>query len=439
MSIIGEIRDFRKETIDHIRENLVDQNPNWDAVWDWVWGWGIFDIDLKDDLSNMDDYMRRICEINDVTKEKLDEIVADVHGIETLYAIFTDGAAEEYTIRKNMFDAMKQALQNPDFERRFDPTALDGVLSAMVTAKAIYDLSGFSNEMLGKLLEALDTERLLNVDPSKLNDKQRELYYEELYRRLREGDLTPEEREQVLIKLGLMTPEDERNLIFDEDDNATKTYGGDQGAPMDNWDNPLIQSVLERFPDIKAQYYPGMTKREIIAFLKMFNEVGCGYIAAANGIFVQYASRPDEFERIFGFPMYDKNGKWNINALAILLFCQHNSLYSGVYQHKIIPVAEEFGTDSNVECFDGVPSKEVVEKAFAEGKTVIVNVAPVVLYDAQGEQKGDWTSGGYHAMTVTAVASDGSLTVSSWGNMYTIKASEFSLYTTFNYEVVSHG
>ena len=116
----------------------------------------------------------------------------------------------------------------------------------------------------------------------------------------------------------------------DEDDD----YGGDQGDMYHNrsgWDVPLFDFRL--FQDGKIFDYVRSYDRfkdysddQVAKLLEKINS-GCGYVAMANSIFAQYESNPEEFERVFGFPMRDSNGKFDTNRLILDFFCNTDDTY----------------------------------------------------------------------------------------------------------------
>ena len=76
------------------------------------------------------------------------------------------------------------------------------------------------------------------------------------------------------------------------------------------------------------------------------NENGCGYAAIVNNIYTMYDGREDEFEKVFGFPMYDENGEANYNYLMVDLYANTQGVYKvDTYDDKLnfaIDVAREY-------------------------------------------------------------------------------------------------
>lgn len=90
------------------------------------------------------------------------------------------------------------------------------------------------------------------------------------------------------------------SIVFDDEGQ----YGGDQGSPKD------IES--EDRKDILYQIIQGnipeFDRSNLDSYLKKLNSEGCGYVALTNAIMMNFEGREDEFEQIFGYPMYDENG-----------------------------------------------------------------------------------------------------------------------------------
>lgn len=129
-------------------------------------------------------------------------------------------------------------------------------------------------------------------------------------------------------------------LVYGAYINGENRYGGNQGAPF------MIVDTFEdtTYCDIIKSYYPEMTDNQVLDYLQAINNVGCGYTAIANYIMQAYASKPNEFEEKFGFPMYSKDEKGNIvantNYLLTDVYCYANK--TGIVDYyKKIEVDEE--------------------------------------------------------------------------------------------------
>ena len=221
---------------------------------------------------------------------------------------------------------------------------------------------------------------------------------------------------------------DNCNVAFDD----AGSYGGDQGSPQ--------KSVADLMPIVK-KYYPDFDKEQVDKYLKKLNSEGCGYVALANTVFQNFIGREDEFEKVFGFPMYSGSGDLNYDSLVTDLDAatdNHNEERFLWFSKDVVDDSEDssatkgngtsqadrkyrfemymkqHGIDVTVNNnFDG--TADSYEELSKEGD-VIVGLQPCQLYNEDGSIAQD--SSGGHAMTVTGVADDGRIIVSSWGKRY---------------------
>ena len=117
--------------------------------------------------------------------------------------------------------------------------------------------------------------------------------------------------------------------IFDDQG----SYGGNQGDMIDNqakkqilwWTiggNQALYNAVRTYPK-----YADYTDDQIKDLFDKINGEGCGYVAMANAIFVQYHGDADAFERDFGFPMYDENGEYNFDRLLLDIYAETDDKY----------------------------------------------------------------------------------------------------------------
>ena len=215
-------------------------------------------------------------------------------------------------------------------------------------------------------------------------------------------------------------------------------YGGNQGAPLDD------KAHFSDYADIVRKYYPDMSDKEVKNYLKKLNSEGCGYVAMVNTIFAQYAGREDEFEKTFGFPMYDKDGKPNSNKLLVDYYSakdNHNKGSDGKdyinnneddsdtegygttrsqREYRWESYLKDHGVDADVRDVNMVTKDNYAD--LAKNGEIVVAVRPLNLRDANGNIVDDRNGG--HAMTVTGVTEDGMLKVSSWGKEYYINPND---------------
>lgn len=234
------------------------------------------------------------------------------------------------------------------------------------------------------------------------------------------------------------------NMPFD----GKGQYGGNQGSPQNHADD---------MRDIVRKYYPDMSDKEVDDYLKKLNSEGCGYVAMINTIFGQFNGKEEEFEKTFGFPMYDKNGELNYDALVtdfysatdnhnrFLLFWDRNDpnedesvtvgsgTTMGEREYRFEKYMKDHGIHVNVKNNVNV-TPDNYSKMSKKGDIVIA-IHPCALYDKNGNKVVD--SDGGHAMTVTGVTDDGMYRVSSWGKEYYVKPDD-SVYSSVKFQCVEY-
>lgn len=223
------------------------------------------------------------------------------------------------------------------------------------------------------------------------------------------------------------------SVLFDDEG----SYGGDQGSmartyawhPIKCWE--LLAEIRE--------YFPGMSIFKAFAYFNQLNSVGCGYVALANSLFLEYEGRPDEFERVFGFPMY-KDGDLNYDRMILDIYAttdqagfndRANGMPDGTLDDTRDHIMRNYLADKNVGVRTEANADITVEnfrQTVENGGHVIIGYRFGIMYDEKGHaHKID----GGHAMLVTGVTDDGRFIVSSWGDKYYINASDIGDDDTF--------
>lgn len=103
-------------------------------------------------------------------------------------------------------------------------------------------------------------------------------------------------------------------------------YGTDQGIFM----NKDIRKKMKR--ELMKEYNMSAFDTEVL--MKKLNSIGaCSYAAAANDIISYFRYKPNQFEKIFGFPLYTINssGSYAINCARLLadMYIWFNSVENG--------------------------------------------------------------------------------------------------------------
>ena len=272
-------------------------------------------------------------------------------------------------------------------------------------------------------------------------DERRALFVE-LYTMLLESP----ELGVIILKMlrELMTFEDRMAMIYNAELNFLYgRFGGDQHTPLKLlpmalpasfpfffWGNTEFLSFIEDFL--------GTTNvTEILTFLRHFRDAGCGEIAITNIIFTEFANRPDEFERIFGFPMFIIDGqgiRFNFEMLAVDIFKfvdrdtleRASDLYVAFerYFEDIEGVNISIGQHNNIQ-----QSIDALQNALDNNQHIILYQRPTILFETDGTtvlfDSRIRRAHPAHAVTVTGLTDEGNIIVSTWGKEALILPSEY--------------
>lgn len=225
-------------------------------------------------------------------------------------------------------------------------------------------------------------------------------------------------------------------IIYNDDDIH---FGGNQGACYDEWAAGNRKDIR----DIVRRHFPNYTDAQIKDLLYEMNNEGCNYTALANTIFSIYIGREYEFEKKFGFPMYDENGYPNYNLVMLDFYCSEGEIDGKEYgltketsESRWEHYMKEKGISVDVVNIDvDIDSFEEISK---QGE-IIVAISPLRLRNIDGKLV-DTRNGG-HAMVITAVVTINGkkmYRVSSWGDDYYIDPDDFSKNMRLEYQQVRY-
>jgi hypothetical protein len=106
-------------------------------------------------------------------------------------------------------------------------------------------------------------------------------------------------------------------LIFSDDNIHDSQYGASQKCfASDNVNllcDDLIWNELQNYFPVSEFENTSAAKDFYIKYFQLINQGGCGYAVAANIAFKAYEGRKEEFERIFGYPMYKRDCCGNVD------------------------------------------------------------------------------------------------------------------------------
>lgn len=233
--------------------------------------------------------------------------------------------------------------------------------------------------------------------------------------------------------------------LFDDENQASKQYGGDQMTFREKGkellEDPYILDQLKTF-------FPNATMEDYELYLSNICGHGCPYVGLANTVFEEYVGREKEFEETFGYKMYtiDEDGNLDYNY-EYMEFDFFNYLFANsgydieeIYENGGLGIIDNtkfpvFMQDKyNVNCkfekpissFPGCDkySHEVDYKNAVEVYNNLKNQHDHVYIGSNGYDLYNMdgslhvSNGGGHAMYITGITDDNRFIVSSWGSEF---------------------
>lgn len=243
--------------------------------------------------------------------------------------------------------------------------------------------------------------------------------------------------------------------IFGEYNLESNQYGGNQ-CVLGNYSSLLDKNVVQ----VLDKYFPGTTEEEREALLDKLADTGCGYVAFTNIIFKKMEGKEEEFNNLFGYPMYtiSYNGpmlyedekpmsvNYNYEPLAIDLYCRYlthdidNSFGDDYYLSPSdkISLATEYANgfyeDETAPILLDYAINELGIEALKEKSDepiVYISSSGYELYTTSGELYCD--DGVGHAMIKIGTTDDGRIIVSSWGQKLILDNSDCGHYEETEY------
>ncbi len=252
------------------------------------------------------------------------------------------------------------------------------------------------------------------------------------------------------------------------------TYGGNQSNAKDH-----ISQYDQYIQMIEKNTGRKLSHEDLEKYLGGMANEGCGYMAIVNQIMKHYEGRADDFQRDFGFPMYDaQRGDLNYDMLMVDLYSStdnHNKFLfwdtrnnredynfgDGLFRYdyytdterrgtsqadqiyRMNLYLEEHGMELNADTYSRNQITVDNYDEFAKKGQVVINTGhPLYMRRADGSYK-IWSDGsnhadGGHAMTITGVETiniDGVPTkvfrVSSWDQIYYINPADKNGMTSY--------
>ena len=216
-------------------------------------------------------------------------------------------------------------------------------------------------------------------------------------------------------------------------------YGGRQHGAYNRW----IHGDTREISLIIHQYYPGYTNEQIEDLLDEMNSEGCNYMALVNTVFGEYVGREEEFEKMFGYPMYDENGYPNWDLVMVDFYCSQGEIdgkTGGLDKTTSEQRWEAFLKEKGVKV-DVVNIDVTVDNFDEKSKRgeIIVGFSPLRMRDATGKLV-DTRNGG-HAVVITGVVTVNGkkmYKVSSWGMAFYIDPDDYKGNMRIEYQQVRY-
>lgn len=213
-------------------------------------------------------------------------------------------------------------------------------------------------------------------------------------------------------------------------------YGGDQGSARRRWS----QGDREELRKIVKKYFPDYSDAQISDLLSEMNSEGCNYMAWVNTIFGQYVGREEEFEKDFGFPMYDENGYPNYDLVMLDFYCTEGEIDGKTYglTKKTSETRwENYLKSKNLKV--DIVNLDVTFDTFdklSEKGEIVIAISPVKMRNSSGKLVVNIHDAG-HAMVITGVEiinGKKMYKVSSWGEAYYIDPDDFDKNMRIEYQ-----
>lgn len=189
--------------------------------------------------------------------------------------------------------------------------------------------------------------------------------------------------------------------------------------------------------EVIRMFCPDWTDKQCRDEIKRLGPEGCGYAAVANAILYAYEGRAEEFENVYGISMY-KNGDLNYDELVMYIYMT----YDDDTVEGITPGAQGDILDDMMRMGGHTMEPEYFYETTPENIPGDLDKG-LLTFATQGSFDIEPVGGGKtlhydeaHVMTVTGVAPDGRLIVSTWGGKYYIDPSTCykPYYTLFKFD-----
>ena len=137
--------------------------------------------------------------------------------------------------------------------------------------------------------------------------------------------------------------------VFNKTNTISRQFGGNQGAFKTDFNNlinnPYIWEEMQYCYPISLFPSENYAMKFYELYFDLISRRGCGYVSMANRVFQEFEGKENEFEEVFGYPMYiiNKDGSIDYNY-EIFTLKQYNyaTLYPNYNVDKINTIIHMF-------------------------------------------------------------------------------------------------
>lgn len=324
-NLLSMVKDVENEKICDFTDWIGDKGLEFSQ---WI-GW----LDLKHYLKNVDEYHRKLIDMNNTSDATIKRIFDDVYEIDHNRASSLSAILEKYKALDRLVGKLSETM---DVSSEPFSYGRVGELVRSITSKDIiegYDIFYIDDQgnvqIDWNMIEIIFSHSyLVSEDMEKLialfgyMETVDAETYAKIHQKLIDAGYSDEDARQIEEYLQKRDIIRRRPKTFDELD-PNNGYGGNQGDMIYNHRG---DEELYRFIRQYVQY-KDYDNQQIEDLMSRINNEGCGYTSMVNNIFVEFEGREKEFEEKFGFPMYDRNGNPNYNLLLVDLYTATDDQY----------------------------------------------------------------------------------------------------------------
>ena len=169
-----------------------------------------------------------------------------------------------------------------------------------------------------------------------------------------------------------------------------------------------------KYVAIIREYYPDMSQEECQEILLEISLQGCGYACLIATVFQLYAKQQEEFQRIFGVPFANEEGKICFNEMLIRFYCMTRTGEYGMTLSQMDARFERYCRYYQISA-ELEMAYRITEDDFEEATYILMVAKDFVMRDTKGKmihvKEG-------HCLNVHRIVAPNTYEVYSWGQSY---------------------